>query len=323
MIILEINCYYFLFKFHPNSSPQKCFSCFDCRRPLDYTTAADSAIGEVFCLACYGKNFGPRSLVVEDEKRYKTDTIRPSPGESGCPRCGFAVFNAEKVEVGGDSYHARCARCTSCNSLLNSLNLCAGKDGAILCTGCHARNYGGASYRGAGSQHWVEGRPAGSSPQTYTQVANIKQAQGTPGCSRCSGVLYEAEKVIVSDKLMFHKSCFSCKLCSAALDVMKLTIGPDQEIFCRPCYTQASQASQANSHPATDTIRASPAGQAGCPRCGGVVYDVEKISTKFRVFHKTCISCLLCKHKLEASTYVEGPKEEVYCKGLFITIIQL
>ena len=301
---------------------KKCFSCFECRRPLDYTTAADSALGEVFCLACYDKNFGPRSLVVEDENRYKTDTIRPSNGESGCPRCGFAVFNAEKVEVRGRSYHARCARCLSCNSLLNSLNLCAGKDGAILCTGCYTRTYGGASYRGAQTQNWVNGLPPGPAPQTYTDVANIKPAQGEAGCHRCSGVVYEAEKVIVSSKLVFHKSCFSCKLCSAALDVMKLTIGPDQEIFCKPCYKDVMEASKISSHTATDTIRASQDDQSGCPRCGGVVYDVEKISTKHKVFHKNCISCLICKHKLEASTYVEGPKEEVYCKGVFIKMIK-
>ena len=35
------------------------------------------------------------------------------------------------------------------------------------------------------------------------------------------------------------------------------------------------------------------------------------------MFHKNCISCLLCKHKLEASSYVEGPGQEVYCKTCY------
>ena len=39
---------------------KKCFTCFDCKRPLDSTTVCDAPNGEIFCKLCYGKNFGPK-----------------------------------------------------------------------------------------------------------------------------------------------------------------------------------------------------------------------------------------------------------------------
>ena len=298
-------------QFHKN-----CFSCSECSRPLDYTTATDSSVGEIFCRSCYSRKFGPKGLVVEDDNRHKTDTIKPSEGEPGCPRCGFAVFDAEKVVANGRSYHSRCARCAACNALLNSLNLTSAKDGSIFCGGCYSRKFGGSSYRGAQTQHWVEGQK-GSGPHTYTEVANIKQAEEGEGCAKCSGVVYEAEKISVSNDLFFHRSCFLCQICSGPLDVMKLNIGPGREIYCKSCYKDVMEATRSISLAPTDTIRASEDDRTGCPRCGGVVYDVEKILTKFKSFHKNCISCLLCQHKLEASTYVEGPKQEVYCRTCY------
>jgi hypothetical protein len=37
-----------------------CFTCLDCKRPLDSTLCCDSPDGEIYCRPCYGKNFGPK-----------------------------------------------------------------------------------------------------------------------------------------------------------------------------------------------------------------------------------------------------------------------
>jgi len=38
-----------------------CFSCKDCNKRLDSTTCTDKD-GEIYCKACYGKNFGPKGF---------------------------------------------------------------------------------------------------------------------------------------------------------------------------------------------------------------------------------------------------------------------
>ena len=378
---------------------KKCFSCFECKRPLDYSTATDSPHNEVYCRSCYAKFFGPQSLSLDDDMRHKTDVIKPADG-SGCPRCGGAVYDAERVVAKGTSYHKKCARCFTCNCALNSLTLCDAQDGSIYCNGCYGRKFGGASYRGAQTQTWVDGsnvkpewtNPAlikcepgdpdgckkckgkvydlervtckkgvwhkacfncsgcktslnstlvmafetpddqvyckscykerfgeGSTPLIYTDVTNIKQVT-EDGCVRCSGVVFEAEKIKVSERHWFHKSCFSCKQCKGNLDILKLNIGPGGEVFCKTCYRQMLEAEKYGKSVNTDTIKASPEDKRGCPRCGGKVFEAEKVPTKNRWFHKSCFSCNLCSHKLDLSSFVEGPQDEVFCQTCYTRV---
>ncbi len=39
---------------------KQCFTCVECRRPLDSTSCCDSPDGEIYCRGCYGKIFGPK-----------------------------------------------------------------------------------------------------------------------------------------------------------------------------------------------------------------------------------------------------------------------
>ena len=39
--------------------------------------------------------------------------------------------------------------------------------------------------------------------------------------SEASGTVFEAEKVRLSEKLWFHRSCFTCKACHGFLDVLR------------------------------------------------------------------------------------------------------
>ena len=48
--------------------------------------------------------------------RNNVDVSAIKGGESnGCPRCGGAVFEAEKVMEKGKAYHKRCFTCVTCN----------------------------------------------------------------------------------------------------------------------------------------------------------------------------------------------------------------
>ena len=38
-----------------------CLACADCKKRLDSTTLAERQ-GEVYCKACYGRNFGPKGF---------------------------------------------------------------------------------------------------------------------------------------------------------------------------------------------------------------------------------------------------------------------
>ncbi|XP_078345924.1 cysteine and glycine-rich protein 2-like [Oculina patagonica] len=38
---------------------KQCFTCKECNKRLDSTTVSDKE-GEIYCKACYGKNFGPK-----------------------------------------------------------------------------------------------------------------------------------------------------------------------------------------------------------------------------------------------------------------------
>lgn len=55
---------------------------------------------------------------------------RPTDG-SGCPRCGFVVFEAEKMISKSNSWHKRCFNCADCHRSLDSTNLCDAPNGEI------------------------------------------------------------------------------------------------------------------------------------------------------------------------------------------------
>lgn len=60
--------------------------------------------------------------------------VKPTDG-TGCPRCGFAVYEAEKMISKKNSWHKRCFNCGDCHKSLDSTNLCDGPNGDIYCRG--------------------------------------------------------------------------------------------------------------------------------------------------------------------------------------------
>lgn len=62
--------------------------------------------------------------------------------KGGCSRCGYAVYEAEKMISKNRVWHKRCFSCADCRKSLDSTNLCDGPNGDIYCRGCYGRNYG-------------------------------------------------------------------------------------------------------------------------------------------------------------------------------------
>jgi predicted RNA-binding Zn-ribbon protein involved in translation (DUF1610 family) len=72
-------------------------------------------------------------------------------GAPKCPKCGKAVYHAEKQVVLGKDWHKTCVKCDSCGKKLEPGNL-SDNEGKIYCKPCHAKQTGisGYGFGGAG-----------------------------------------------------------------------------------------------------------------------------------------------------------------------------
>ena len=198
-----------------------CFSCGQCKRQLDYQLACDGPSGDIFCNNCYFQNFGPLTHGIDGSSSIDTSSIKPKKEQSGCPRCGGAVFKTEEVLSKGQAFHKRCATCAMCSRVLDTRSLCAGEadDKEIYCSGCYR-----AKYRG-------------TRPSTPLPPGSIPATEGEEACQRCKGRLFQPERVQWKD-LAFHRACFSCKECSRSLDLpgAHAVKGEDGEVYCTRCH---------------------------------------------------------------------------------------
>lgn len=58
-----------------------------------------------------------------------------------------------------------------------------------------------------------------------------------------------------------------------------------------------------------------PTDGTGCPRCGFVVYEAEKMISKNKMWHKRCFNCSDCHRSLDSTNLCDGPNGEIYCRG--------
>ncbi|KAK7073251.1 Cysteine and glycine-rich protein 1 [Halocaridina rubra] len=165
---------------------KRCYSCRECFRPLDSMVLCDGPDGDIYCKLCYAKKYGPKgygfaagaggvlvpeNITVEDEYDYlglqsQEGVARPQPqsqtkaaftvldvtkfpakeGQSRCPRCGGAVFQAEAMPCKGKEWHKRCYNCCECHRPLDSMLACDAPDGEIYCKLCYAKRHGPKGY---------------------------------------------------------------------------------------------------------------------------------------------------------------------------------
>ncbi|XP_053670716.1 muscle LIM protein Mlp84B isoform X4 [Anopheles nili] len=129
---------------------KKCFNCNECHRPLDSMIACDGPDREIHCRACYGKLFGPKGFGFGHTPTLVSTDVQSAPPADGpkakdgkgCTRCGYAVYEAEKMLSKNRIWHKRCFSCFDCHKSLDSTNLNDGPNGEIYCRGCYGRNYG-------------------------------------------------------------------------------------------------------------------------------------------------------------------------------------
>ncbi|XP_021953785.1 muscle LIM protein Mlp84B isoform X1 [Folsomia candida] len=346
-----------------------CFKCGMCNKMLDSTNCAEHE-GELFCKVCHARQFGPKgygfgggagclSMDTGEQSQEgsvsaanswqapNTSCIQAKEGE-GCPRCGGAVYEAEKMLAKGRVFHKTCFKCRACSKFLDSTSHCDGPDRDIYCKVCYGKRFGPCGYGfglGAGILQSDESLQNGdqylsNKPNLISSTTTIMAEEGE-GCPRCGGAVFEAEKVLAKGRL-WHRKCFKCCECNKTLDSINACNGHDKEIYCKTCYGKkygpkgygfacGSGFLQTDVMPneENDTQRPSYAASRdyskikptnpgdGCPRCGGAVYEAEKMLAKGSVWHKTCFSCASCRRPLDSILSCDGPDREIYCKACY------
>ena len=136
-------------------------------------------------------------------------------------------------------------------------------------------------------------------------------------CPNCKGKVFSAEMMTLNNK-SFHKSCFNCCDCKRALDYSNACIGPNKNLFCNSCYNRyfgpLKRWFPEDKSSRTELIM-SVQGK-GCPRCGGNVYEAEKVqASENRAYHKKCCTCKTCHQRLDPGTLCNGSDQEIYCQA--------
>ncbi|XP_033645536.1 cysteine and glycine-rich protein 1-like isoform X2 [Asterias rubens] len=162
-------------KFH-----KLCFRCEACNKMLDSVTVAEHEL-KLYCKQCHGKFFGPKgygfgggagtlgmdcgerhggvrppnqpSTVAQAYSGADYQTGPPPEGSDICPRCGKAVYQAEKRLAANHAWHIKCFCCAYCGKSVDSTNV-RDREHEIFCQACYAKGFGpvGVGYgQGAGT----------------------------------------------------------------------------------------------------------------------------------------------------------------------------
>merc|ERR1739846_216271 len=198
---------------------KKCFACIKCRTQVGYFNAIEGPDDEVYCKVDYIRYHGPGG-----HNKFGEKTEFPCDEESpeACIRCKGQVFEAEKQVAKTGVIHKYCLACNDCHCNLDASSFYNGADGEVYCKHCYAKRFGHkqkSDYKG-----WMD----------------VKAIQGEENdkltCPRCNGKVFEAERMVTRIG-SFHKSCFSCIECNKKLDSVTVCEGPDNEIYCKSCYS--------------------------------------------------------------------------------------
>ena len=138
----------------------------------------------------------------------------------------------------------------------------------------------------------------------YPDTTSVSTEDTTKSCPRCNGAVFQAEEVIEKG-LSYHKRCFTCVNCNRPqTDKLQVFVGFDSQLYCKTCYPKIwhtplpLDSSRAK-------IKAEPGDESGCPRCGGKVFEAEKMASKSGYFHKLCFTCKICNRLMDYSNYVD------------------
>ena len=256
-----------------------------------------------------------------------------------CPRCNGAVFQAEEVVEKGISYHKRCFTCVNCNRpQTDKLQVFVGFDTQLYCKTCYPKI-------------WHTPLPLDSSRD------KIKAEPGDEtGCPRCGGKVFEAEKM-ASKTGWYHKLCFTCKICNRLMDYSNyvdyevsnyfwqfftliwfflFTSGRhsqfseraknskdkqskilfQNDVYCKSCFCQHFDNHSYHLNE-TSAIQGQEGEYETCPKCGGTVYEAEKVVSRNSLYHRSCLACQQCAKKLSPSNFFDASDGHVYCRQCY------
>ena len=97
-----------------------CFKCDSCQKNLDSLSAQYLETQDnngLFCHRCFEEKFGS---ITSAPNIYSETAKIIAVDEKGCPRCGGAVFHAEEIIEGGNTYHRKCFSCKTCKKNIAS-----------------------------------------------------------------------------------------------------------------------------------------------------------------------------------------------------------
>mmetsp|Transcript_6743 Transcript_6743/g.12396 ORF Transcript_6743/g.12396 Transcript_6743/m.12396 type:complete len:286 (-) Transcript_6743:42-899(-) len=234
---------------------KSCFICRGCRKGLSSNNVND-AENEIWCSACYGKNFGPKGYGFGGGAGVlqMTDKVTPAPKPKSSfvsepkPRPKQTVdvkMNQKLVCSSCGMGHDSGKFCPSCGSILkaapkpkapSSKNGCVCgaplRAGMKFCTNCGKQNVVKqpiSQFRRVGFGGVGEGKKK-------TKSKSKKKFGGSDRCKRCGKPVYAAEKQIGAGSV-WHKACFRCFSCGKGLGSQTLTES-DGEIYCNGCYAK-------------------------------------------------------------------------------------
>jgi hypothetical protein len=306
---------------------KKCFSCIKCKTQVGYFNAIEGPDDEVYCKVCYLRYHGPGG-----HNKFGEKTAFPCDEESpeACIRCKGQVFEAEKQVTKTGVIHKYCLGCNDCHCNLDASSFFNGGDGEVYCKHCYALKFGHrqkSDYKG-----WMD----------------VKAIPGEENdkltCPRCSGKVFEAERMVTRVG-SYHKPCFSCIECNKKLDSVTCCEGPDNEVYCKSCYSfefgaksrfrpRAGRMNRARSVPRmfqnnsddilarssveTWTIKGEKGDGDCCKKCEGKVFEAEKLTTASGDwYHKNCFRCVECNRLLDSLTNNDGADGGLYCKKCY------
>ncbi|XP_064634361.1 muscle LIM protein Mlp84B-like [Lineus longissimus] len=333
-----------------------CVKCLSCGRALDSRTVRDHD-GELYCASCHSRDFGTKGIGCsigtgahaatdggsderkEDQQDKKVNPLAAKFGGTTdyCPRCGKAVYLAEKKDILNQKWHKTCVKCLSCGRALDSRTV-RDHDGELYCASCHSRDFGtkglGCSVATVTSAIH-DGLPEGSPKHKGATSPNPLAArfQGTTDtCPRCNKAVYHAEKVECLNK-KWHKHCLKCISCNNALNSRTIR-DHDDELYCASCHSrefgakgygqrmgggvlsveQESTSPKAQHRSTAPNPLAAKFGGASdtCPRCNKPVYHAEKVECLNKKWHKHCLNCVDCGHHVDSRT-VREHAGELFC----------
>uniref|UniRef100_T1IJP6 Arrowhead n=1 Tax=Strigamia maritima TaxID=126957 RepID=T1IJP6_STRMM len=118
-----------------------------------------------------------------------------------CSACGNLITDRYLLKVSGRSWHARCLRCTVCQSALDRQPSCFIKEDNIYCKTDYIRQFGAK-------------------------------------CAKCSRSISASDWVRRARELVYHLACFACDSCKRQLSTGEEFALQDNRVLCKTHYME-------------------------------------------------------------------------------------